>query len=120
MKWNFDGKVAIITGAASGIGRQIARDMAASGANVGILDLNAELGEKTSQEINNLNKGKVLFIKTSVTEKDQVDAAVNQIFEKFGDVDFLINCAGILKDFLISRFKEDFWDMTIRSSWIRS
>ena len=54
MKWNFEGKNAFITGGASGIGRQIAMDMASNGASVAILDMNEELGNKTVQELEDI------------------------------------------------------------------
>jgi 3-oxoacyl-[acyl-carrier protein] reductase len=113
MKWNFEGKVAVVTGGASGIGRQIALDMATNGAAVAIIDLNEEMGKKTAEELKAAGNGKALFIKASVGNVAEVNAGVDQIFKEFGDVDFLVNCAGILRDFLISRFNEKFWDLTV-------
>ncbi|MHA1821295.1 MAG: SDR family NAD(P)-dependent oxidoreductase, partial [Promethearchaeota archaeon] len=113
MKWDFEGKSAFITGAASGIGRQIALDMASNGANVAFIDYNEELGLKTLKEIKAAGPGKGLFFKGSVSDKEAVDKAVDEAFKEFGDIDFLINCAGILRDFLISKFDEKKWDSTI-------
>ena len=113
MKWNFEGKSAFVTGGASGIGRQIALDMAAGGASVAILDMNDELGKKTEEELNAAGSGEAIFIKASVADKEAVDAAVAKAYEEFGGIDFLINCAGVLRDFLISRFDEKKWDFTM-------
>ncbi len=106
------GKSAIITGGASGIGRQIAMDMAENGAAVGIIDLNEELGLQTVEALKAAGRGKVIFQKASVSDVTQVNAAVETIFAELGDVDFLVNCAGVLRDFLISRFDEKGWDLT--------
>jgi 3-oxoacyl-[acyl-carrier protein] reductase len=113
MKWNFEGKVAFVSGGASGIGRQIALDLAINGASVAIFDLNAELGQKTCEEIKQVGNGKVIFCSGSVSSVENVNQAVTTTCTQLGEIDFLINCAGILRDFLISRFNEKFWDMTI-------
>ncbi|RLI66974.1 MAG: hypothetical protein DRO88_00375 [Promethearchaeia archaeon] len=113
MKWNFEGKTALITGGASGIGKQIAMDMVKSGASVAIIDLDANLGEKTAAELQQLTKGKVKFYQGSVAEKSFVDQTIASIFQDIGEVDFLVNCAGILRDFMIHKFDEKKWDLTI-------
>jgi len=113
MKWNFEGKNAFITGGASGIGRQIAMDMASNGASVAILDMNEELGIKTVEELKKAGNGKAIFLKGSVSDKEGVEKLVDQAMTEIGDFDFLINCAGVLRDFLVSRFNEKFWDFTI-------
>jgi 3-oxoacyl-[acyl-carrier protein] reductase len=113
MKWNFEGKAAIVSGGASGIGRQIALDFASNGAAVAIIDLNDDLGKKTLEEIKSAGNGKALFIKASVADQEAVDAGVAEAFKEFGDIDFLINCAGVLRDFLITRFDKKKWDFTI-------
>ncbi|MCF2140351.1 MAG: SDR family oxidoreductase [Candidatus Lokiarchaeota archaeon] len=113
MKWNFENKIAIITGGASGIGKQIAKDMVESGASVAIFDLDATQGEKTLQELQGLTENKVRFFQGSVADKEFVDSAVSEVFKEMGEVDFLINCAGILRDFMIHRFDEKKWDLTL-------
>jgi len=111
--WNFTGKSVLITGGGSGIGRQIALDFASNGANVAIIDIIEENGKKVLQELKAIGKGKYLFHKISVSDKKAVDQAVINIINEFGDLDFLINCAGILRDFLINKFNEDYWNQTI-------
>lgn len=113
MKWNFTGKAAIVTGGASGIGRHIALDMASNGAAVTIIDLNEELGKKTLEELKKAGNGKALFLKASVANKAEVEGVVAQAIKEFGDIDFLINCAGILRDFMIHKFDEKAWNLTI-------
>lgn len=113
VKWNFKNKSALITGGASGIGRQIALDMATSGANVAIIDVAEDLGNKTCGEIDAKGPGKALFFKASVSDKVAIDDVVAKTVAEFGDIDFLVNCAGVLRDFLISRFDEKKWDFTV-------
>lgn len=113
MKFDFKDKVAFITGGASGIGRQIALDMAAGGASVAIYDFDAKMGPKTLEEIKSAGNGKAAFFQGSVSDKATVDKAVADCFAQLGEIDFLINCAGILRDFMIAKFDEKFWNMTI-------
>jgi len=113
MKFDFKDKVAFVTGGASGIGRQIALDMAIGGAAVAIYDFDANMGPKTLEEIKKAGNGKAEFYQGSVSDKAAVDKAVADCFSKLGEIDFLINCAGILRDFLITKFDEKFWNMTV-------
>ena len=113
MKWNFDGKIALITGGASGIGRQIAMDMATSGASIAIFDVDAVQGNKTLGELQAISKRSMRFFQGSVSNKTFVEETVQKIFKEMGEVDFLINCAGVLRDFMIDKFDEKKWDITI-------
>ncbi len=113
MKWDFEGKVAFITGGASGIGRKIALDMAESGASVAVFDLNKEMGIETLAKLKEVGNGNALFHSGSVSDKKAMEKAVEKTFKELGEVDFLINCAGVLRDFLITKFSEEKWDMTI-------
>ncbi|UYP46310.1 L-rhamnose 1-dehydrogenase (NADP(+)) [Candidatus Lokiarchaeum ossiferum] len=113
MKWNFEGKTILITGGASGIGLKIATDMAENGANVAIIDLNQEMGNEAVEKLKAITNKEILFFHGSVSDKVFVDASVDAIFNKIGDIDFLVNCAGILRDFLVSRFDEAKWDLTM-------
>jgi NAD(P)-dependent dehydrogenase (short-subunit alcohol dehydrogenase family) len=113
MKWDFNEKVAFISGGASGIGRNIALDFASNGANVAIFDMNQELGNKTLDEIKKAGNGKAKFFAGSVSNVQDVEKAVINTFTELGEIDFLINCAGILRDFMINKFDEKKWDLTI-------
>lgn len=109
-----EGKNAIVTGGARGIGRAIALKLASEGANVAITDLfyddNAKSVEK---EINALGvKGKAYASDASSFEGSE--QVVNQIAADFGSVDILVNNAGITKDGLLMRMTEEQWDTVIR------
>lgn len=89
-----DGKVAIVTGAASGIGKRIAEIYAQNGAAVAIADLNLDGANATARELE--GKGaKALGVKMDVTDEADVDAGVAAVIKAFGKVDILVSNAGI-------------------------
>lgn len=90
-------KVAIITGAGSGIGRSMAYLFAKEGAAIAVADINAEGGEKTAIDINK-NGGRAEFIPTNVSMASDVENLVKTTMEKFGRIDILINNAGIFME----------------------
>jgi 3-oxoacyl-[acyl-carrier protein] reductase len=94
MKVDLENKVAIITGAAGGIGRGMALMFAKNGASVVVNDLNAEKGAKVVDEIQALG-GKAVFIQANVGEMQEAQALADTTIEKFGKIDILINNAGI-------------------------
>ena len=108
-----EGKVAIITGAARGIGRAIALKFAQEGANVAFTDL--KLDDNTAsleKEIEALgHKGKAYA--SDASNFAQTETVVNQIVEDFGTVDVLVNNAGITMDTLLMRMDEKQWDTVI-------
>ena len=87
-------KVAIITGAASGIGREIAIEYARAGAKVVIADLQLEAAQATATEITNQG-GTAMGVAMNVTDEAQVDAGVEAVVKAYGGVDILISNAGI-------------------------
>ncbi|MBV1905308.1 MAG: SDR family oxidoreductase, partial [Pseudomonadales bacterium] len=87
------GKVAFITGAGTGIGRNAAMLFASEGARIVIADFNAELG-KESEQLVQAAGGEALFVEMNVTDEDSVRNAVAAGVEKFGKLDVLYNCAG--------------------------
>jgi NAD(P)-dependent dehydrogenase (short-subunit alcohol dehydrogenase family) len=89
------GKVAIVTGAASGIGRAIALDLAELGASVVIADIALENARKVASEIESRG-GKAIVVSTDVTHEKEVEQMVQQVINKFGKVDILVNDAGIM------------------------
>jgi 3-oxoacyl-[acyl-carrier protein] reductase len=103
------GKVAIVTGGARGIGREIALDLASKGANIAVLDM---INTDIVTEIEALGV-KAIIVTCNVSDTDSVEEAVKQVVEKLGSVDILINNAGITRDNLILRMKKDEWDSVI-------
>lgn len=91
----FEGRVAIVTGAASGIGRATAIALANRGARVAILDRNAELGEQLAEELNGMRAECALFDKVDLAFADAVERSVNEISQKLGGIDLLAHCAGV-------------------------
>lgn len=91
-----EGKSAVVTGAAQGIGKAIAVQMAKEGASVVIADVDVNLGEQTTQQINDEGVGKALFLETDVSVLEQMEAAVNLAISEFGKLDVMVNNAGII------------------------
>jgi 3-oxoacyl-[acyl-carrier protein] reductase len=106
------GKVALVTGAAQGIGRDIALALATDGADIAICDVNLEAAQKTAAEIEAKGK-KSLALKANVAASADVTAMMEQIVEKFSRVDILVNNAGITRDGLILRMKDEDWDLVL-------
>lgn len=88
-----EGKVALITGSGTGIGRATAQSMAAEGARVVVAEVNAAAGEQTAQLITQAG-GQVIFVKTDVTEPDSVKSAIDRAVQHFGGLHVLHNNAG--------------------------
>ena len=93
-------KVALITGAARGIGRAIAFRFAQEGADIVVADVNQEEAAQTSLDIEALGR-KSLALSMDVTDYARVEEAINKILDKFGKVDILVNNAGITRDGLL-------------------
>ncbi|HEY6009830.1 MAG TPA: 3-oxoacyl-[acyl-carrier-protein] reductase [Nitrospirota bacterium] len=109
---SLSGKTALVTGAAQGIGRDIALALAADGADVAICDVNLEAAQKTSGDIEAKGR-KSLALKANVAASADVTAMVDQVVEKFGRIDILVNNAGITRDGLILRMKDEDWDLVL-------
>ena len=107
-----EGKNALITGGAQGIGKSIALGMAKEGANVGIADLNIESAESTAKEINSSGV-KSLAIRLDVSKQDSVAEAFGVFTKELGTPDILVNNAGITKDTLLLRMKDEDWDAVL-------
>ena len=108
-----EGKVALITGAARGIGKAIALKYAQEGANIAFTDLTmGENSENTKKEIEACGV-KVLALASNAADFQEAHDAVNKVVEAFGRVDILVNNAGITKDGLMMRMSELQWDSVI-------
>ena len=101
-------KVAIITGSASGIGKEIALEFSREGAKVVIADLSLAAAQATADEIN-AGGGQAMAVEMNVTDEAAVDAGTAKVVEKFGGVDVLISNAGIQIINPIVDFKYDDW-----------
>jgi len=108
-----EGKTALITGAARGIGKAIALKFASEGANIAFTDLVIdEIGKETEAEIAALGV-KVKGYASNAADFAQTESVVAQVKEEFGSVDILVNNAGITKDGLMLRMTEQQWDAVI-------
>jgi len=106
------GKVALVTGAAQGIGKAVALLLARNGADIVVSDINLEKAEETAREVQALDR-KALAIKVDVAKLDDVEKMVGAILARFGQVDILVNNAGIARDKLILRMTEEDWDAVL-------
>ena len=108
-----DGKVALVTGAARGIGKAIALKFASEGADVAFTDLVInEAAEETISEIAAYGH-KVKGYASNAANFDETHAVVEEILKDFGKIDILVNNAGITKDGLVMRMSEQQWDAVI-------
>ena len=105
-------KIALVTGAAQGIGRDIALGLAKDGANVAICDVNLEAAQKTTSDIEAMGR-KALALKANVASSAEVTAMIDQVVATFGRIDILVNNAGITRDGLILRMKDEDWDLVL-------
>lgn len=111
--FSLKGKVAVVTGASSGLGKQMARAMARQGASLVILARRYERLEEFKPELLELGAEKVLPIKCDVTSSEDINAAAEQVEKEFGRVDILLNCAGSSKDKGVTEMSDEEWDFTI-------
>ena len=89
-----ENKIALITGAGSGIGKAIALEMGSAGAHIAVNDLTAETAEATACEVNDFGR-EALVIPADVADSGQVEDMVQQTLDRFGRIDILVNNAGV-------------------------
>ncbi len=109
---SLEGKVAVVTGAASGIGFGIAKRLAQSGANVALLDINEEAGLQREKEIQKLD-AKAKFYRCNVTSSEDCKVVAERIFKDFGRIDYLVNCAGVIVRKNVVELTEKEWDLVL-------
>ena len=107
-----NGKVAVITGAARGIGRAIAEELSEAGADIALCDLKAEWLNDTAEAVKK-NGRKAACFQVDVSDGKGVDNTVAEIVKTMGKIDIMVNNAGITKDTLLIRMKEEDWDQVI-------
>ena len=110
--FNLKGRVAVITGASSGLGRQMTKAFANQGANLVILARRIERLEELKEELEKSGV-KVLALKCDVTNTEDINNAAALAEKEFGKVDILVNCAGSSKDAGVLEMTDDEWDFTI-------
>jgi 3-oxoacyl-[acyl-carrier protein] reductase len=105
------GKVAIVTGSAGGIGEATAFAVAREDAEAVIIaDLNVDRGNEVAEKIRKETGAKCEFIKTDISDSEEIRSLFKKIFDRFGRIDILINCAGICDTLPIEEIDEKQWD----------
>jgi len=111
-KVRMEGKVVIITGGASGLGKAAVEKFAGEGAIVYACDMDVEGLDNLKKEFSAL-PGKVIPKRLNVTDRPAIAELINEIKSEFGHIDGLVNNAGVTRDALIQRMSEEDWDMVI-------
>ena len=111
--FNLKGRVAVVTGASSGLGQQMALALARQGAKLAILARRIERLTEFEPKLREAGAEDVLAIKCDVTSTENIDAAAKAVEEKYGRVDILLNCAGSSKDKGVLEMSDEEWDFTI-------
>ncbi|MEA2015918.1 MAG: 3-oxoacyl-[acyl-carrier-protein] reductase [Actinomycetota bacterium] len=109
-----EGRNAIVTGGAGGIGKKISNTFLKEGASVYIFDVNSEEGKKTAGEFKEAyGEDKAEFLKVDITDEKSVKKAVEEIIDRKGKINILVNNAGITRDNLILRMSLEDWKKVI-------
>jgi 3-oxoacyl-[acyl-carrier protein] reductase len=106
------GKVALVTGAAQGIGKAISQLLAEAGADVVVADLDLGKAQETAKEISEQG-AKTLALKVNVASFGEVQESVDSVMTQWGRLDILVNNAGITRDGLLLRMKEEDWNLVM-------
>jgi 3-oxoacyl-[acyl-carrier protein] reductase len=110
---SMEGRVAIITGGARGIGRAISERLASLGSDIVVADLRTEMAELTAKEIAEASGRKTLAVSVNVADFNSAKDMVSKTLETFSHIDILVNNAGITRDTLILRMEENDWDTVL-------
>ncbi|MGG4041841.1 3-oxoacyl-[acyl-carrier-protein] reductase [Bacillus smithii] len=111
-----EGKVALVTGASRGIGREIALEFAREGADVAVNYAGSEeKAREVAEEIKAMGR-KALLVQCDVSNSQAVQDMIKSVVDHFGGLDILVNNAGITRDNLILRMKEEEWDAVINTN----
>lgn len=109
---SLEGRVALVTGAAQGMGRAIARGLAAAGARIVVNDRSAGSLDEVAEELRQVTDD-VLAIGADVTARDEVHAMVATVVAAFGGIDVLVNNAGVLRPTRLVDIPEEEWDFVV-------
>jgi 3-oxoacyl-[acyl-carrier protein] reductase len=110
---SLNGRVAVVTGAAQGIGRACALVLAEAGADVALADLNLERLGTVAKEVEALGR-KAMVLNLDVSSPESVKAGISKVLEAWEKVDILVNNAGVVRDNLLMRMKTEEWDAVLR------
>ncbi len=111
--FSMNGKLAVVTGGAAGIGYASCEVLASKGANITILDINLDIAKKASESIAQKYGVKTCFAKVDVREKASVEAAIDGIIKDFGTIDILLNSAGVALLDDAENISEKYWKDTM-------
>lgn len=109
---NVQGRVAIVTGSGSGIGKEILRRLVAHGASGVVVDMNEQAAAQTARELAEM-KGTAIAVTCDCTRKADVEAMVEQATSRFGKIDILVNNVGIVRDNYLTKMPEADWDAVL-------
>jgi meso-butanediol dehydrogenase / (S,S)-butanediol dehydrogenase / diacetyl reductase len=104
-----EGQTAIVTGAGQGIGRAVALELAALGADVAVVDLNPESAQRTAEEVRGQGR-RAISLRVDVRERADVEAMVRRTIEELGRIDILVNNAGINRRAAPAAITDELWD----------
>jgi 3-oxoacyl-[acyl-carrier protein] reductase len=107
-----DGKIAVVTGSARGIGRIISEELAKEGADLVLCDLKQEWLSETAESVKAMGR-KVLCLAVDVSKTPDVENVIAETMKTFGRIDVMVNNAGITKDTLMVRMSDEDWDSVI-------
>ena len=108
----FKGQSALVTGGARGIGKSICECLARQGVNIAVADVMLDAAQETAKELEGMGV-KAIAVGMDVSNAESVAASIKEVAEKLGSIDILINNAGITRDGLVMRMKEDAWDAVL-------
>ena len=109
--FSLEGQVAIVTGGAQGIGQGICEVFCKAGATVALWDIR-DTGEETAKNIK-ATGGSIFFQKVDISNRDQVETAVEDIIKAYGKIEILVNNAGVLRDRSFLKMTQQEWDTVI-------
>ena len=110
---SLQGRVAIVTGAAQGIGRAIAETLAEAGADIVVADLDPARSKDAVSAVEKFGR-KALNVKVNVADPNDTKAMAEQVLKEWGKIDILVNNAGITRDGLLLRMKEEDWNLVLQ------